>query len=126
MRLRARQSGLGPDTRVIGIRSIGTGLAAIVAAALGAKRPFTVRPVGHPFSRELRIGDGLKEQLLADPHASFAIVDEGPGLSGSSFAAVIGWLRDNDVAPAASTSSPAMAANRARKRARACMKPGRR
>ena len=44
---------LGPrreNIRVIGIRSIGTGLAAMVAAALGAPAPATVRPAGHPVS----------------------------------------------------------------------------
>src|SRR3712207_1742245 len=41
--------------QIIGIRSIGTGLAAMVAAALGAPAPVTVRPVGHPFRRELAL-----------------------------------------------------------------------
>jgi hypothetical protein len=95
----AERSGLGPDTVVIGIRSIGAGLAAMVAAAMGAQLAWSVRPVGHPFSRELRICDSLKARLLANSDANFAIVDEGPGMSGSSFAAVIDWLRDHGVAP---------------------------
>ncbi len=95
----ARQSGLGPDTRVIGIRSIGTGLAAIVAAALGGEPPVSVRPVGHPFARELRIGESLKDRVLGNGDTQFAVVDEGPGLSGSSFAAVVNWLCENGIAP---------------------------
>jgi hypothetical protein len=94
----ARGSGLGPRTTVIGIRSIGTGLAAVVAAALDTAIPVTVRPVGHPFRREIRIDAALAEQLTADPDRSFAIVDEGPGLSGSSFGAVADWLEGRGVA----------------------------
>ena len=93
----AMRSGLPGDTVVIGIRSIGTGLAAIVAAALEAASPVTVRPVGHPFQRELRVGPRLAARLLAKPEAFFAVVDEGPGLSGSSFASVADWLTDHGV-----------------------------
>ncbi len=75
-----------PDTQVIGIRSIGTSLAAIVAAALGAPTPVTVRPVGHPFARRLELDPDLARRF--DPGGTFAVVDEGPGLSGSSFGAV--------------------------------------
>jgi hypothetical protein len=71
---------------VIGIRSIGTSLAAAVAAALGCAA-LTVRPVGHPFRRELRLSDALRERL-ARHRGDFVVVDEGPGLSGSSFGAV--------------------------------------
>ncbi len=94
----ARRSGLGPDTRVIGIRSIGAGLGALVAAALGAPPPFTVRPTGHPFRREVRVDPALTDELVADRNASFAVVDEGPGLSGSSFGAVADWLEAAGVA----------------------------
>lgn len=72
---------------VIGIRSIGTTLAALVAAVLAAKRVeaacFSVRPAGHPFSRTLSIEQGL---LSGVSHV--LVVDEGPGLSGSSMSAV--------------------------------------
>ncbi|HEX2135693.1 MAG TPA: hypothetical protein VHG30_07260 [Microvirga sp.] len=95
----ARRSRLGPHTAVIGIRSIGTGLAALVAAALGAPLPVTVRPFGHPFRREIRCVAALQEALAADPDRDFAIVDEGPGLSGSSFGAVADWLESRGVAP---------------------------
>jgi hypothetical protein len=94
----ALRSGLGPETRVIGIRSIGTGLATLVAAGLGAKIPVTVRPTGHPFRREVRIGAALEADLIGDGMAAFAIVDEGPGLSGSSFGAVADWLEAREVA----------------------------
>jgi hypothetical protein len=72
---------------VVGIRTIGTTLAAVVTAALAAGdwqvHSLTVRPGGHPFARTVEIpssaigcaGWGL-------------VVDEGPGLSGSSMAAV--------------------------------------
>jgi hypothetical protein len=86
---------------VIGVRSIGTSLAAVVAAVRGAAAPVTVRPVGHPFARELRLGPRLTARLrAAAPRATFAVVDEGPGLSGSSFGAVADWLEGNGVAPA--------------------------
>jgi hypothetical protein len=75
---------------VIGLRSIGTSLAAAVAAATGGSA-ISVRPAGHPFSRELRLSATLKSRLVA--HAGpFAIVDEGPGLSGSSFGAAADLL----------------------------------
>ncbi|MFP5514436.1 MAG: hypothetical protein ACLGJC_15265 [Alphaproteobacteria bacterium] len=88
---------------VIGLRSIGTGLAALAAVALKsvapkAGLPITLRPVGHPFRRELRISNRLRARMLADPGAGYVIVDEGPGLSGSSFGAVADWLEAQGVA----------------------------
>ena len=79
---------------VIGIRSIGTGLAAMVAAASGAEDVLTVRPAGHPFRRRVAAGSGLQRHVaaLARAGATFAVADEGPGLSGSSFDAVVEWL----------------------------------
>jgi len=71
---------------VVGIRSIGTTLAAVVAAALGCPA-LTVRPVGHPLRRELRLSAPLRARLARHPGA-FVVVDEGPGLSGSSFGSV--------------------------------------
>jgi hypothetical protein len=94
----ARRSGLPATTRVIGIRSAGTTLAAMVAAGLGAEQPITVRPVGHPFDRALMISEPLAARMLAGDPPAFAIVDEGPGLSGSSFAAVVDWLQKHGVA----------------------------
>lgn len=94
----ALRSGLGSNTRVIGIRSIGTGLSAIVAAAINASPAFTVRPMGHPFRREVKVDPAVTALLTQDPDAAFAIVDEGPGLSGSSFGAVADWLEAAGVA----------------------------
>jgi hypothetical protein len=76
----------GEPPLVIGIRSIGTSLAAAVAARTGGP-VLTVRPGGHPCRRELRISDALRQRLRAHS-GPFAVVDEGPGLSGSSFGAV--------------------------------------
>jgi hypothetical protein len=94
----ARHSGLGPGTQVIGIRSIGTGLSALVAAALDAPPPLTLRPMGRPFRREVRVDPAVTAEFAADKEAAFAIVDEGPGLSGSSFGAVADWLEAAGVA----------------------------
>lgn len=79
--------------RVIGIRSIGVSLAAIVAAVLNAPPPFTVRPIGHPSDRAIAVAPAI------DPAAHYVIVDEGPGRSGSSFAAVGEWLEQQGVPP---------------------------
>jgi hypothetical protein len=93
----AQQSGLDANTCVIGLRSIGLGLAAMVAAALGAPPPVSVRPVGHPFARRISAAPDLIGRWLLIKAASYAIVDEGPGLSGSSFHAVVSWLLDQGV-----------------------------
>lgn len=84
-----------PDrVAVVGIRSIGTTLSAVTAAAFRQRgcqaARFTVRPVGHPYDRRTEFsGDQMqlvKQQLSRG--ASFLVVDEGPGLSGSSFLSV--------------------------------------
>jgi hypothetical protein len=93
----ASYSQLPRGTRVIGIRSIGTGLSAMVAAALDAPPPITIRPVGHPFHRQLELSPRLAAHILEGDPPAFAIVDEGPGLSGSSFGAVGDWLVGNGV-----------------------------
>lgn len=87
----------GAATRFIGLRSIGAGLAAMAAVGAGAAAPVTVRPSGDPFRRALRIGERLRASLLSQPGAKFAIADEGPGLSGSSFASVVDWLEGDGV-----------------------------
>lgn len=94
----ARRAPIAPE-HVIGIRSIGCGLAALVAAATGASLPATVRPCGDPFRRVVDVEPELLAEWLRDPRATFAIVDEGPGLSGSSFGAVADLLEDHGVAP---------------------------
>lgn len=92
----ARRLKLGGTARVIGIRSIGTSLAAIVAAALDTGPPLTVRPFGDPYDRRISVDPEMEHALLdGDPH--FVIVDEGPGQSGSSFGAVADWLRERGV-----------------------------
>jgi hypothetical protein len=85
--------------KVIGIRSIGTSLACAVAAATGAREaPLTVRPAGHPFQRTLSLGPRLERELLRDTEGvDFALVDEGPGLSGSSLGAVADFLEDRGI-----------------------------
>lgn len=85
--------------RVIGLRSVGAPLAAVVAAGLGLRSAVTLRPTGHPFNREIRLSDGLSAEVLAGKDARYAVVDEGPGLSGSSFGAVADFLEDAGVAP---------------------------
>jgi hypothetical protein len=78
------------DIQIIGIRSIGTSLAGMVFAAVGARRlPLTVRPVGPHFDRQLALKMACKNSLGQRARdGTFAAVDEGPGLSGSSFCAV--------------------------------------
>ncbi|MFL6314399.1 MAG: hypothetical protein ACJ71W_20030 [Terriglobales bacterium] len=79
---------------IVGIRSIGTTLSAVAAAAARARgivvERMTVRPQGHPYNR---IAEFTPEQLAVvrqavSSGATFVVVDEGPGLSGSSFLAV--------------------------------------
>jgi hypothetical protein len=76
---------------VVGIRSVGTTLSAISLAALKRKgissSRITVRPAGHPYDRrsELRPEQVAWARELNRAGAAFLIVDEGPGLSGSSF-----------------------------------------
>jgi hypothetical protein len=79
---------------VIGIRSIGSTLSAVTAAAarergIQAER-ITVRPAGHPYDRHLEFSPeqqtAIQAAVLAG--ADFLVVDEGPGLSGSSFLCV--------------------------------------
>lgn len=87
---------LSAPARVIGIRSIGTTLSAVAAAALNAPLPLTLRPHGDPFAREISIAPQLERELLTG-EAHYIIVDEGPGQSGSSFGAVADWLQARGV-----------------------------
>ena len=79
---------------VVGIRSIGTTLSAVVRACfelqgIQATR-ITVRPIGHPFDRSLSLTERDRQCIVREIQNSalFLVVDEGPGLSGSSFLAV--------------------------------------
>jgi hypothetical protein len=73
----------------IGLRSIGTSLSGVVTGALRrlepAVRSWTLRPRGHPFDRHVTCAPDLVAHFnLRDEFV--VIVDEGPGLSGSSMA----------------------------------------
>ena len=79
---------------LIGIRSIGTTLSAVTAAALkqagrDASR-ITVRPTGHPYSRKNEFNAQPLQWIHArlTNNAQFLITDEGPGRSGSTFLSV--------------------------------------
>ena len=110
-------AGVSP-LRVVGIRSIGTGLAALVAAATAAPRPVSVRPTGDPFRRRVNLCEDLAAELAGDPAWRVAIADEGPGLSGSSFGAVADALAERGVSlTSGCISSRAMAAISAPRRA---------
>ncbi len=76
----------------IGIRSIGTSLSSVLVAALESTgcpaTSCTIRPRGDYFDRETHISDELAMEIDANADSCFLIADEGPGLSGSSFASV--------------------------------------
>jgi hypothetical protein len=79
---------------VVGIRSIGGTLSAVVAARLrelgvSASRT-TVRPTGHPYDRVCELDPGQVREIAANVAAGgeFLICDEGPGRSGSSLLSV--------------------------------------
>ncbi len=94
-RARAR---IGAWPCIIGIRSIGSSLAACVATALGTGPSVSLRPVGHPFARRLALDDALARSLAENAERrTYAVVDEGPGLSGSSFGCVADWLEAHGV-----------------------------
>lgn len=84
----------GKSLAVVGIRSIGSTLSAMAAAAarkrgIPAER-ITVRPEGHPYNRITFFSAAQLEFIRqhSEKGASFWVVDEGPGLSGSSFLSV--------------------------------------
>ena len=85
---------------VVGIRSIGTTLSAVTAAdarlrGLQAQR-MTVRPDGHPYNRRTQFSPAQLQVIRrgVSSAAMFLIVDEGPGLSGSSFLSVAEALEE--------------------------------
>jgi hypothetical protein len=79
---------------VVGIRSIGTTLSAVTAAAARLRgsdvKRLTVRPGGHPYDRRTEFSPDDLPVIQSGIHgrAHFLVVDEGPGLSGSSFLSV--------------------------------------
>lgn len=90
---------------VVGVRSIGTTLSAVVAATLvdggWDVHRLTVRPTGHPYARRVDINPA---GLRGAAHA--LVVDEGPGQSGSSMAAAAQALADAGIDPARVTFFP--------------------
>lgn len=83
---------------VVGVRSIGTSLSALVKAVLDSEgwqaQRVTVRPGGHPYQRSTALPPLLKLE------ADWALaVDEGPGQSGSSLASVAQALAEGGIAP---------------------------
>ena len=87
---------------VLGIRSIGVTLGAVACAALAVRgipcRRISVRPTGHPYDRRLDVTPRLRRWVAMAGDAEFLIVDEGPGISGSSFLAVAEALEHCGVA----------------------------
>ncbi|HWV56634.1 MAG TPA: hypothetical protein VNZ57_04110 [Longimicrobiales bacterium] len=80
---------------VVGVRSIGTSLSAVVAAVCGAERSATVRPRGPIGSRRVAAARGLREFVRActGECTDVLVVDEGPGATGETFECVNAWLR---------------------------------
>ncbi len=62
-----------------------------------APRLLTLRPRGAPDDRTIAAGRALEAAIRRWPGA-FLIVDEGPGLSGSSFGGTVAWLAGLGVA----------------------------
>jgi hypothetical protein len=105
-RLALQISDLSAEFAVIGIRSIGTTLSAVLAATLqgiGKKAErITLRPSGHPYARVTEFSTEQKRWIAArNLHAAqFVLVDEGPGRSGSTFLSVAEALMREGVLPA--------------------------
>lgn len=76
---------------LIGVRSIGTSLSAAAGAGLRARgvevERLSVRPSGHAWDRQCTFDERELERRRAST-TECLIVDEGPGLSGSTFLAV--------------------------------------
>jgi hypothetical protein len=95
----------GHSLALIGIRSIGTTLSAVAMAQLQKSHVcasrITVRPTGHPYDRKTEFTprqiEWIKQEVANG--STFLVLDEGPGLSGSSFLSVAESLVDQSVAP---------------------------
>jgi hypothetical protein len=87
---KARQLVDAQPAAVIGIRSVGTTLAGIFAAACLEAERITVRPLGHPFDRKTEFTGEQAAWISRQRQrgVKFFVVDEGPGLSGSSLLSV--------------------------------------
>jgi len=94
---------------MVGIRSIGTVLSAIAAAAArkqgSTASRITVRPTGHPYDRQIRLTDPQRRWIRRgrERGSRFLVLDEGPGLSGSSFISVGESLIEEGVGPGSIT-----------------------
>lgn len=91
--------GNGP-VAILGVRSIGTTLGAVTAAelrstGLSAER-ISIRPAGHPYNRQMHFNRKELDWITGQKNHSslFLIVDEGPGMSGSTFLSVAEALVD--------------------------------
>ena len=86
----------------LGLRSIGTSLSAVVGGTLEELgcpvASFTLRPRGHPFARRPVITPELAEAFQREREATFLLIDEGPGISGSSLAGTAELLSDLGIA----------------------------
>jgi hypothetical protein len=82
----------------LGVRSIGTSLSAIATATLEELGcdvfSSTVRPRGHPLDRNALFTPALESRLRERAGSPALIVDEGPGLSGSSMTSIAGRLAE--------------------------------
>jgi hypothetical protein len=80
---------------VLGVRSIGTSLSAVLAQALGAAPGFTLRPRGASGHKAVAASDTYVARLLeaAGAGGDVLIVDEGPGATGETFDCIAAWLR---------------------------------
>ncbi len=82
----------------LGLRTIGASLSAVVAGSLqelGCRvASYTLRPRGHPFARRPIVDSGLADILHRESDGVFLVVDEGPGISGSSLAGTAALLND--------------------------------
>ena len=87
------------EALVIGIRSIGTSLSAVVAAAIGARARVTLRPRGPSGARALSVTAALARAIGAH-RADVLVVDEGPGVTGETFEVVARWLVSLGIEPA--------------------------
>ena len=106
----ARASGFARARRpvVLSLRSIGTSLGAAVAATCAEPVEWLcARPVGPPSERRLSLAGEIAARV--GKGGSVAVVDEGPGRSGSSFGAAAQWLLERGVAPAQITFFPSHA-----------------
>ncbi len=88
-------------TMVIGLRSIGTVLSALIAAHLKndgcVVKTFTLRPRGHPFNRFLILDEKISTMIKQSTGYYLLVVDEGPGLSGSSIGGTLSAIKNLNI-----------------------------